>query len=191
MKCLKYHLTFLPQILHATEQWSPQIRDNVCIMYVDIEVSNFLYIRYSYTYTDCWCDNDNLYNLHQNKAFDPIKANPGNWSWNITNPHAVVVSDNDLTGDVVAGPHQVPLGLPVQPALHPVPVQGVAPQRLRERGPLHLHPPPARGRPAVWRAAVRALEPHTERPHHPHQRGQPSQWTQHFQVIIAYETKRK
>ena len=131
------------------------------------------------------------YNLHLNKAFDPIKANPGNWSWNITNPHAVVVSDNDLTGDVVAGPHQVPLGLPLQPALHPVPVQGVAPQRLRERGPLHLHPPPARRRPAVWRAAVRALEPHTERPHHPHQRGQPSQWTQHFQVIIAYETERK
>ena len=60
MKCLKYHLTFLPQILHATEQRSPQIRDNVCIMYVDIEVSTFLYIRYSYTYTDCWCDNDNL-----------------------------------------------------------------------------------------------------------------------------------
>ena len=28
------------------------------------------------------------YNLHLNKAFDPIKANPGNWSWNITNPHS-------------------------------------------------------------------------------------------------------
>ena len=119
------------------------------------------------------------YNLHLNKAFDfrSYKSQSRQLILKHYKPPrcSVVVSDNDLTGDVVAGPHQVPLGLPLQPALHPVPVQGVAPQRLRERGPLHLHPPPARGRPAVWRAAVRALEPHTERPHHPHQRGQPSQ----------------
>ena len=79
MKYLKYHLTFLPQILHATEHSSDLHR--LGIMYVlCMWILKFrpFYIFVIATPTLTADATMTTYNLHLNKAFDPIKANPGN-----------------------------------------------------------------------------------------------------------------
>lgn len=53
--------------------------------------------------------------------------------------------------------------------------------RVPERRPLHLDPAPAGRRPPVWRAPVRALEPHSERAHGAPVRHLPAQRAQHVQ----------
>ena len=89
---------------------------------------------------------------------------------------------NDQLMCFILGSHQVPLRLPVQPAVPKIPVESVAPKCLRERWPLHLHPPSPSGWPSVRGASLWEMEPNPECADHPPQRGEPPQRAQHFQV---------
>lgn len=105
--------------------------------------------------------------------------------------------------NIISGSYQVSSRLPLQSSLIKIPLKSLAPQRLRERRPLHLHPPPSSGRSSVWRAALREMEPNSgerrwglslascselinlprsECSDYPAECGQSPQWTQHIQV---------